>query len=242
MRIGRREFRASWWSVALTTAGVLLFVALGLWQLERAAYKESIELKFEQRLNEPYRIFSPGDDPGEDLNDIEYRKLVLNGRYDNTRNFLIDNQLHRGVAGYHVVTPLMLADSDYIILVNRGWVAWGESRAAIAHIPVPINVDGVAGLAYFPSEPAVRLGDFQDSERWPQLIPYIDFEALQLRFPNRLLPIVLWLAPEQTGYYVREWKPVWMRPEKSRAYATQWFAFAMVAVVFFIVLNLRKIG
>ena len=56
-----------------------------------------------------------------------------------------------------------------------------------------------------------------------------------------MLPVVLWLAPEQQGNYVRDWNPVWMRPEKSRAYATQWFAFAVVALVFFVILNLRKI-
>jgi cytochrome oxidase assembly protein ShyY1 len=40
---------------------------------------------------------------------------------------------------------------------------------------------------------------------------------------------------------VRVWNPVWMRPEKSRAYATQWFTFALLAMVFFVILNLRKI-
>jgi len=39
MMIGRRRFLPTWWSVALTVAGVSLFVALGMWQLERAAYK-----------------------------------------------------------------------------------------------------------------------------------------------------------------------------------------------------------
>ena len=34
--------------------------------------------------------------------------------------------------------------------------------------------------------------------------------ALQASFDNRLLPWVLWLAPEQPGAYVRDWKPVWM--------------------------------
>jgi len=55
------------------------------------------------------------------------------------------------------------------------------------------------------------------------------------------LPVVLWLAPEQSGAFVRDWNPVWMKPEKSRAYATQWFAFALIALVFFVILNLRKI-
>jgi surfeit locus 1 family protein len=128
MMIGRRRFLPTWWSVALTVAGVSLFVALGMWQLERAAYKEAIELKFEQRLKEPYQTLVSIDD----LADIEYRKLLLRGRYDNAHSLLVDNQLHRGRAGYYVVTPLQLADSDQVILVNRGWTAWGECLGRVA--------------------------------------------------------------------------------------------------------------
>jgi surfeit locus 1 family protein len=237
MMIGRRRFMPAWWSIALTATAVLLFCALGWWQLERAAFKEAIELKFEQRLAERYQLFKATDD----TTDIEYRKLLLKGRYDNQRNLLVDNQLHRGRAGYYVLTPLLLADSDYVILVNRGWAPWGDSRDNPADIPAPVNVDGVAGTAYFPSEPALLLGNSGQSDGWPRLIPYIDIEVLQQPFSRQLLPFVLWLAPEQKGYYVREWNPVWMRPEKSRAYAAQWFAFALLAVVFFFILNLRKI-
>lgn len=221
----------------MTVAGVALFVALGLWQLERADYKESIELRFEQRLGDDYRVFNSNSD----LADIEYRKLIVRGRYDNAHNILVDNQLHRGRAGYYVLTPLHLVDSDDIMLVNRGWAAWGESREQMPSITQPDNTDSVAGTATFPNEPALRLGEFQVSDGWPQLVPYVDIKILQPRYDGRLLPVVLWLAPEQPGHYLREWDPVWMRPEKSRAYATQWFAFALLAVVFFIILNLRKI-
>ncbi|MBT8435487.1 MAG: SURF1 family protein [Gammaproteobacteria bacterium] len=237
MVIGRRKFEPAGWTIALTAAGVSLCVVLGLWQLDRAALKESIELKFEQRLVEKYQAFSAGDS----LDDIEYRKLLLQGSYDNTRHLLVDNQLHRGAAGYHVLTPLKLKDSDDFILVNRGWSAWGVSREELPSIPPATSTDGVAGIANYPNEPALRLGGINPSGPWPRLIPYIDIEALQTQFSGGLLPVVLWLAPEQSGAFVRDWNPVWMKPEKSRAYAAQWFAFALIALVFFVILNLRKI-
>jgi len=237
MMIGRRRFVPSWWSVILMLVGVAVCVSLGLWQLERAAYKESIELKFEQRLGEPYQLFSAR----QDINDIEYRKLQLRGHFDNAHNLLVDNQLHQGKAGYYVLTPLLLEDSDKIILVNRGWAPWGESRNETASIPPPAYNDGVIGIAFFPNEPALQLGEFELTGQWPQLIQHIDIDALQPQFSGRLIPFVLWLAPEHEGYYVRDWNPVWMRPEKSQAYAVQWFAFALLALVFFIILNLRKI-
>jgi surfeit locus 1 family protein len=237
MIIGGRRFRAPWWALALTLGGMALFTALGFWQLERAALKEGIESRFEQRLAEPYRpLASIGSDE-----DLAYRKLILQGRFDNRRNLLVDNQLHRGRAGYYILTPLQLRDSDYVVLVNRGWAPWGESRSETAPIAPPVYDGGVAGIVSFPSEPALAMGGLELSEQWPQLVPYVDIDALQGAFDGRLLPWVLWLGPEQPGAYVRDWNPVWMRPEKSRAYATQWFAFALLALVFFIILNLRKI-
>jgi surfeit locus 1 family protein len=218
-----------------------LFIALGLWQLERANLKDEIEGRFQQRLAEPYQRLPAVDDQ-----DIEYRKIRLEGRYDNMHNLLVDNQLHLGRAGYYVLTPFLLKDSDRVLLVNRGWSAWGDSRDDLPPIATPDSAGGIAGIAYFPSEPALQLGDEIVLDGWTpaapyQLIPHIDINQLQPSFDGRLLPWVLWLAAEQPGYYVRDWKPVWMRPEKSRAYATQWFAFALVALVLFVIMNLRKI-
>jgi surfeit locus 1 family protein len=241
MIIAGRRFKPSWRALALTAVGMSLFIALGLWQLERAIFKEAIESKFQQRLTEPYQALQTLEGQ-----DIEYRKIRLEGRYDNTRNLLVDNQLHRGRAGYYVLTPLLLKDSDHVLLVNRGWSPWGESRDDVPPIATPDSAEGVSGIAYFPSEPALQMGGLTVSERWPQpvpyqLIPHIDVGVLQEPFEGRLLPWVLWLSPDQQGHYVRDWKPVWMRPEKSRAYATQWFVFALVALVLFVTMNLRKI-
>ena len=241
MIIRGRRFSASWWSVALTATGMSFFIVLGMWQLERAVLKESIESKFEQRLSEPYLLLSPGVD----LKDIEYRKVLIEGSFDNAQNFLVDNQINQGRAGYYVLTPLRLKDSDQVLLVNRGWAPWGEAREEPAPILEPVSTEAIAGIAFFPSEPALEMGGVELSEPGAQLryqlIPYIDIDALQEPFEGRLLPWVLWLSPQQQDYYVRDWDPVWMRPEKSRAYATQWFAFALIALVLFIIMNLRKI-
>ena len=246
MKIAGRHFKPGLWAVALTVCGMTLFIALGLWQLERALLKESIEDRFQQRLSEPDRAISTDDLAGGNPVDLEYRKLMLRGSYDNSRNLLVDNQLHGGRAGYHVLTPLQLEGSDRIVLVNRGWAPWGGSRDDPPSVSMPVSAGGVAGIVYFPSESAFQMGTGALSDDWPQavryqLIPHVDIAALQATFEGRLLPWMLWLSPGQQDYYVRDWKPVWMRPEKSRAYAVQWFAFALVALVFFIIMNLRKI-
>ncbi|MDH3760138.1 MAG: SURF1 family protein [Gammaproteobacteria bacterium] len=220
----------------LTAVGVGLFAALGMWQLERAAFKDSVQLKFEQRLAQDYQALGRDDD----LADVQYRKLKFMGRYEQAHHFLLDNQVHQGRAGYQVITPLYLADSDYILLVNRGWAAWGDSRESLPPILPPQTGGEVSGIAFIPGEPALSLGGVELNGEWPQLIPYVDIAALQQQYSKQLLPMVLWMAPEQPGAYLRDWDPIWLPPEKSRAYAVQWFCFAALALVLFVILNLRK--
>lgn len=232
-----RRFQPAPWSILLTAAGVVLFLALGNWQLERAAYKQALQDKYEARLEGPYRVFRPGDEN----DDLQYRKLSLRGAFDLTRHYLLDNQLHQGRAGYNVLTPFVIADSDYAVLVNRGWAAWGPARDPLPEVMPPATIDRAAGIVFIPGEPPLKLGDFGEAAGWPRLIPYIDFDILSAQQSAQLLPFVLWLGPEQPGSYLREWDPIWLPPEKSRAYATQWFAFAGVALLLFFILNLRKI-
>lgn len=221
----------------LTAAGIALFVSLGIWQLERAAYKAELEHKFEQRLAEDYRPL----DAAEDFSDIQYRKLRLQGRYDLEHQLLLDNQVHEGRAGYHVLTPFRLVDSDYLLLVDRGWAAWGERRSPLPPILPPVQPDIASGIAFVPGEPALKLGAAPLSGDWPRLITYLDIAELRQIYSADLLPMVLWMAPENPGAYLRDWDPIWLPPEKSRAYALQWFSFAAISLVLFVVLNLRKI-
>lgn len=220
----------------MTLVAVALFAGLGLWQLERESYKQSIEQKFESRLTADYEKL----DTRQLMTDIEFKKLELRGSYDPGQIVLVDNQLHHGNAGYHVLTAFELADSNDIVLVNRGWVAVGASRENLPTIKAVSEGSVVRGIASFPGDDGYRLGEVSLKDSWPQVIPFIDIDAMQNQFDGQLLPFVLWLGVEQVGHYPREWDPVWAKPEKSRAYAVQWFCFAAISLILFFILNLRE--
>ena len=230
-----RCFKPSWLMTLITLSGVVLFVALGLWQLDRAGYKQAIVDRFEARLGAEYQSFTRVSDWGL----VEYRRVILRGRYENQQTLLLDNQLSRGRAGYHVLTPFVLETGEFI-LVNRGWVAVGASRQTLPVIELPAQANDVKGVVVNPHQAGFRMGDIRLTENWPQVIPFIDIGSLQSGFDNRLLPVIVWLAAEQDGYYERDWQPVWLAPEKSEAYAVQWFSFAIIALVLYFILNLRK--
>ncbi len=221
----------------ITLVVVVIFVRLGIWQLERANFKDAIKEQFETRLATDYRRFSAADS----LVDIDYRNLILDGEFDVSRAILVDNKLHEGRVGYEVLTPFVLSGSQKVVLVNRGWVALGNSRNILPVIEPPAVLDEVKGIASVPTTEGFRMGAVSLTDSWPQVVPFIDIEAMQESFPGDLLPLVLWLAPDQPGYYQRSWNPVWADPEKSRAYALQWFIFALIAVGLYLFLNLRKL-
>lgn len=242
MILFNRRFTPSWLMTIITVIGLCLFVSLGLWQLDRAAFKNGIKLRFEARLDADYRQFALRESSsGLDLSDMDFRKLIFHGRYDLTRTLLIDNKIHRGQAGYHVLTPLELSRGDKIVLVNRGWVTLGKTRARLPLIKAPAVDGSIRGIVSIPDTGGFRMGEVRLKNEWPQVIPFVDIDAMQAQFQNQLLPFILWLDPEQAGHYARQWNPVWADPEKSRAYAWQWFAFAAISLVLFIGLNLRRV-
>jgi surfeit locus 1 family protein len=49
----------------------------------------------------------------------------------------------------------------------------------------------------------------------------------------------LLLDADQANGYLRDWKAIPVGPEKNYGYAFQWFSFAVVTLVFYVILNVR---
>jgi len=118
---------------SLVAAGVATLVAfailvgLGVWQLKRLAWKDSLIAAVEARsTGQP--VDAPSPDAWADLKaaDYEYRHVRVAGTYDLGHQVLVFRSLSSprgrcGGPGYLVMTPLTLA-SGQSVLVNRGFV------------------------------------------------------------------------------------------------------------------------
>ncbi len=117
------------------------FLALAVWQLGRADEKRQLQAIFEARLQQPPLEYKGGElDP--DL--VQYRRLRLEGHFLREGQLLLDNVVMDGRPGYEVITPFRL-QGDGVVLVDRGWVPLGRSRALVPEIPVPaesLQIDG----------------------------------------------------------------------------------------------------
>lgn len=103
-----------------------ILLALGNWQLERMAWKEKLIADMASRAKSPEvpigSLLDAGGGFAKPPEDLEYTAVRAEGRY------LHDKEQHlyapdpREGPGVEIITPLQLAGSGSIILVNRGYV------------------------------------------------------------------------------------------------------------------------
>ncbi|WP_245489651.1 MULTISPECIES: SURF1 family protein [unclassified Mesorhizobium] len=107
--------------VLLGFLGVLMFLGLGVWQLERRVWKLDLIARVDQRIHAPVAD-APGPANWGDINaaSSEYRHVRLVGRFQAGANTLVQAVTELG-GGYWVLTP-MRSDGGFTVLVNRGFV------------------------------------------------------------------------------------------------------------------------
>ncbi|MFE0755376.1 SURF1 family protein [Inquilinus sp. NPDC058860] len=134
--------------VLLGVAALAVFLgllALGVWQVERRAWKLDLIARVDQRVAAaPVAPPGPADWPRVTADRDEYRHVRVSGRFLNDREAQVVASTAKG-AGYWVLTPLQAADGS-VVLVNRGFVP-AENRdpatRAAGQVEGPVTVTGL---------------------------------------------------------------------------------------------------
>lgn len=98
-------------------------VALGVWQIERLAWKRDLIARIDARVHAPPALFPTGWSSADRARD-EYRRITLSGHFLNDHATLVQAATVRG-SGFWVMTPL--ATDNGTVLINRGFI---PTRAA----------------------------------------------------------------------------------------------------------------
>lgn len=238
LKVGSRIFAPRLFTSLLTAALLVLLLSLGRWQLMRAHAKQVL-----------FDEFAAGSDVAQVIDAAtpqlpRYSHVDVGGRYDSSRQILIDNMPSAdGHAGYYVLTPFQL-DGGAWLLVNRGWVPLGGSRAVkpdvavgemsrrlrarLDHLPQPgIHMGHPAALA--PPYPVVA------NYPAPADIVHLLGESNWAVNGEQLL-----LDAAETDGYERRWAPPGFPPMRNLAYAVQWFGLALALSVIYFVTNIRR--
>lgn len=215
--------------------GILVLVAavlaaaitarLGVWQLSRAAEKESMQASLDTRGAAPPLAVAELARSATEAASQHHRRITLQGHWVGGRTVYLDNRPMEGRAGFYVVTPLVLADGD-AVLVQRGWVPRDAAdRSRVPAVATPEGVVRVEGRIAPPPSRLFELG----TESQGAIRQNLDLDAFARETGLRLRP----LSVQQTDGagapadgLLRRWYAPAVDVHKHYGYAFQWFALA----------------
>lgn len=240
LRIGHRLFAPTPAGVLATGIALATFVSLGYWQIGRAREKQA-----------RVEAFIAGNQSSVDATGMRfdvlarYQHVSLRGRYDAAHQVLLDNMpsTRTGRPGYRVLTPFARSDGRGWVMVDRGWVVAGPSRAVLPPVPVEGDERTVSGRLDGLPVPGVRLGPAAgtDAAGWPRVLNFPTFQDIEATLGHEVESRLILLDAGRPDGFEREWRPaLGFGPERHLAYAITWFALALTAVAIFIATHLRR--
>lgn len=228
------SFTPKIWSIIVTAAFVFLFIELGNWQLSRADEKNAQQAQLDMLSQQPITSLP---NIRVKLEDFQYREVEIRGEYLPSHTIYLDNKTYKGVAGYHVLTPIKLANSSLHVLVNRGWVAGGLDRSVLPDVPLVQGEVMVTGIVVSPEQRMLQLTDqVITGTVWNNL----DVQRYQETTGLELQPILVLQQDQLEDGLVRQWDRPDSGSAKNMGYAIQWFSLAATAIIIFLVLNVKR--
>jgi surfeit locus 1 family protein len=237
--------------MAVTVAAVC--IRLGFWQLDRLEQRVERNRAVAERLSQPPLSLSV---VGEDTAGLLYRRVELRGEYDHARSIVLGGRAHRGAPGVNLLTPLVLEGGGGAVLVNRGFVPsadaatieltdFGEAgEVVLTGIVLPFAESGRsdgrsrgADAVITVKEEAGGGGSASFRSLWHRL----DGEAIRRQSPYPLAGYYVQALPDTAAPRV----PIRLAPPAlddgpHLGYAVQWFGFAAVALIGWLVLAVRR--
>jgi len=217
--------RKWWWVTLLVMVAMVVLARLGIWQLDRLEQRRAKNALVAAALAaSPLDLAS--ETLSDDLSTMKNRQVATSGTYDLDNQLILKVQNWEGRAGAHLITPLLLADGETSVLIDRGWIPEAENNPAGRakyDVPGQVTVEGFVVLS------EALLGREGTVPEEPQTEWYrVDIAAIQPQMPYKLLPIYVMQAPEDPQELPYRPEPVVDLSEGSHfGYALQWFTFSL---------------
>ena len=238
----RTLFGRKWWWVTLLVMLVMVVLArLGVWQLDRLDQRRARNALIAAALAaSPLDLAS--DTLPDDLSTLKNRPVATRGTYDFDNQLVLKVQNWEGRAGANLITPLLLADGETAVLIDRGWIPEVDNNPvdrAKYDVSGQVTVEGYVVLSQALLDREVSVPEEPQTE-WYR----VDIAAIQPQMPYELLPIYVVQAAEgnQELPYRREIE-VDLSEGPHLGYALQWFTFSLglgIAYVIYVRKSMQK--
>lgn len=217
----------------------LAFCAAAIWignvQLGRAEQKQADFDRTQSAMHRPpMQIGSMLVEAGI----FDQQPVAARGRWLGEKSILLDNKVHNGIAGYHVVTPLRIEGSSIAVLVNRGWVAAPRLRTELPALPaLAQTLVEVKGVARIPPMKTFELA----ADRTQGIIwQHLTLERFRAWSGLEVQPVILLQTDEAGDGLVRDWLPADSGALKHWGFALVWYLAAAAAAISVIVFSVER--
>ena len=215
----------------IVVALAILFINLGFWQLRRLEERRIENTVGESRVEaDPVELGLLLDASGDDIDSLEFRRATATGVFQPDDEVLVRSQVHQGVAGFHVITPLLGEGGD-AVLVNRGWVPLDADQVPVEAAPPPDGTVTVTGWVR-PSQTRGALGPSDPDDGRLVTMSRVDIDRIQEQVSYELDPVYLSMLDDLEGDLpIAASGPSFDDEGSHLAYAIQWFSFALIGLV-----------
>lgn len=219
-----------WVITIAAVAGAALTCSLGFWQWGRAQQRLELQRGIEERAAAP-ALGSAELAAGAGRPELLHRNVVLQGRWVAERTVYLDNRQMQARPGFYVVTPLQIAGTDAVVLVQRGWVPRNfAERETLPRVDTPAGEVTVRGrIAPAPA----KLYEFDGAPGGP-IRQNLDLAAFREETGLPLIEgSVQQIGPASEGL-LRDWPVPASGAGKNYGYAFQWWALCGVIVILYV--------
>ena len=170
----------------------------------------------------------------------KWDRVTVKGIWDGSKQVLVDNVINSGIAGYKVLTPLQISETEIFVLIDRGWISQGKSRDTLPRIDIKdeyVEVDGILEdpeLGFVLSEDLV-------TDNWPKVSQTKNIDVLRKEFDEQLSSYILVADPTlKSSLAYMKIVPSNMTAEKHFGYAVQWFTMFVALCLMYIWIGFKK--
>ena len=116
---------------------ILVFIALGSWQIVRLNWKNNLILEIEDSLKNPPVELTQS-------NKKNYMKIKTSGSIDFNKQIYLYNLNNKGAPGFEVINPIFIENENY--LINRGWIPFEKKGSKEINFFDENNITGTLKL------------------------------------------------------------------------------------------------
>ena len=167
-------------------------------------------------------------------------RVYVKGKWDNSKQILVDNVINRGIVGYKVLTPLRIIETNQLILVDRGWIKQNKFRDILPNIELVDGDEVISGILEYP-ELGLVLSEDLISKEWPKVSQTKSLEVISKEYDEFIYPMILLADPilKNSLEYIKI-TPTNMTPTKHFGYSAQWFLMFLVLCLMYLWYGFKK--